>query len=137
MAEDTKMPALRSVDGDGHEHRLQNLEHAVGELKTDVAENKLTMSFIAKEMKQSFDGFGEKLGEGFGAIQKRLDAGEDRMNAMGERIGEHGRKFDSIDAEKRKAAEKWDAWKKWLATAITGAVAIGLKELVTFIAHHL
>lgn len=138
MAEDNRKmpPVLHSVD-DGHERRLQTVEHSVSDLKTDVHENKLTLGFITEKVQTSFDAFGTKLDSGFGAIQRRLDDGESRMNAMSERIGEHGRKFDKFDEEKRRAAEKWDAWKKWLATAVTGAVAIGLKELVAFIAHHL
>ncbi len=138
MAEDHRKmpPALHSVD-DGHERRLQNLEHTVGDMKTDVAEAKLNLSFIAKEVQTGFASFASHLDSGFGGIQKRLDDGEQRMNAMSERIGEHGRKFDKVDDEKRKHAEKWDSWKKLIATAVTGAVAIGLKELVTFLAKHL
>ncbi len=136
MAED-KMPALRAVDSDGHERRLQNLEGTVGDMKADVAENKLTLGFITEKVQASFDGFASKLDAGFDNITKRLDEGENRMNAMGERIGEHGRKFEALADEKRKSAEKWDSWKKYLATAVTGAVAIGLKELVSFIVRHL
>jgi chromosome segregation ATPase len=136
MPEDKKMPQLQPVS-DGHERRLQNVEHDVSELKTDVAENKLNMSFVAKEMKTSFDNFGSALQQGFDGIQKRLDEGEDRMTAMADRIGEHGRKFEKFDEEKRRSAEKWDSWKKWIAAAVTGAIAIGLKELMVFLAHRM
>jgi hypothetical protein len=128
-------PALHLEDG--HERRLQHLEHSVGELKTDVAENKLNMSYIAKDVHNGFDGFGKALEAGFGGIQTRLDQGEQRMNAMGERIGEHGRKFDRIDEEKKARSARWDSWKKIILTVTTGALAIGLKELVVLFIKHM
>ena len=136
MAED-KMPAFRTVDTDGHERRLQHLEENVGNLKTDVAENALTIKYVAKDVHDGFNGFSQQLASGFSDIKASLMEGESRMNAMSERIGEHGRKFDKLDEEKRKRSEKWDSWKKLIIAVATGALAIGLKELMVFMVHHL
>jgi chromosome segregation ATPase len=135
--EDTKMPAIHSVDNDGHELRLQNLEQLTSDIKTDVAQNKLSLQYVAKEVQDGFSRFSSHLDHGFNSIQKRLDEGEDRMTAMSERMGENRRHIDDLVDDKKKAAAKWDSWKKLVTPAITGAVAIALKELVTLLIHHL
>ncbi len=134
MAEDNSMPALRSVD-DGHESRIQNLEQDVSDLRDGVTENKVSLGYVSKAIEDGFKTTATQLEKGFGEVGVRMTLGETRLTSMAEVLEDHGRKFEKMDEDKVRAAERWSSLKKWAAAASAGGLAIALKELVQYIVH--
>jgi chromosome segregation ATPase len=116
--------------------RLLKVEAHVADLHTKVAENALQIQFLDKEVVSGMAGVAASVENGFRSVEKRLDEGAERMEAMSERIGEHGRKLERLDDEKKRSAERWDAAKKFVLPVVTGGGAIGIKELVVWLFHH-
>lgn len=117
-------------------HRLLKVEAHVVDLSTKVAEHGLQIQFLDKEIVTGMAGVRDSVDAGFRSVEKRLDEGAERMEAMSERIGEHGRKLERLDDEKKRSDERWDAAKKFVLPVMTGGGAIGIKELVVWLFHH-
>lgn len=136
MAED-KFTGPLHVVSDGHEERLQRVEHTQHELAVKVAENNQQINFVGTELERGFGRMAEKIEQCIKPLADKMVEQNGHIEAMGDRIGEHGKALERFKDAERRSAERWDWWKKAMATVITGAAAIALKELVAFIAHRL
>jgi predicted ribonuclease toxin of YeeF-YezG toxin-antitoxin module len=124
-------------DAEGHEYRIQKVEGQLADLSTAVAKNELQLQYLNKDVVSGMENVVTAMEKGFEGVKTQLGEGSQRMEAMSERIGEHDRKLERIGDEKSRSRERWEAVKKWFIPAITGAGAIGLKELAVFLFKHL
>lgn len=137
MAEDKMSPHLRPISHDAHEERIQRNEAEVSELKAATAEMRADMKHLTTEVTNLGTRISEKI-DGFSTnLVQKVQEEHQRLTNLKERVTENTTALAKIEEEKRRAADRWDTWKKFLATAATGAVAIGLKELVVFVGRHM
>lgn len=123
-------------DNNGHEDRLQTAEARITDFAGKVAENAVQFEYLSKRVEDGFTTLRTSVEDGFLAVHQQIDDGQQRMESMAERIGEHGRKLDRLEDEKKRNSERWDGLKKLVVPAVTGAGAIGIKELVVLLIHH-
>lgn len=137
MAEDAPMPQLPiRTFPDGHEERLLRVESEVSDLKASQAELGANVKNLGEQVHNLGVTLGQKI-DGFasGLVEKVQDEHQ-RVTTVKEKEAANGVRIDALYEEKRRQAEKWDAWKKFLGTLATGALAIGLKELVAYLLRH-
>lgn len=116
--------------------RLIHVERAHNELNAKVAENTLGIQFLAKEIGENYQRLGEKIDSCIAPLSHQLNEIQQHSVALGEVVGGHSKVLDRIQDEKKRAAEKWDNWKKAILAVLTGGAAIGVKELVVFAWKH-
>lgn len=129
---------------DGHEQRLQRVEASQQAMTGQLAT-------VAGDIK----GLGAALESNTALIMAQIDAAVKplasqlhshiaadglvaaRVNVMEEAVSVHRDRLDDLDGHHTKRVERWKAFKDWFKVILTGASAIGVKELVVYIAHHI
>jgi hypothetical protein len=124
------------ADDNGHEDRLQRVESYVTDFAARLAENTVQTKSLQERMDEGFASLRGTVEDGFNAVHQQLDEGAQRMDAMAERIGEHGRKLEGVDQDKRDRAERVSRRKKVLFGFIGGIISIAGKEIVVMILRH-
>lgn len=136
------MPSKSAVTVENHEARIQRLEESVAELRVDAAEVSTNLNNLAKEVREGF----ERVREDFRSVQEKIEhLVEPLATALKSHEAEDKTAHDKLEnvisrvtalenhAEGRKAFFK--GLRTFFMAAITGATAIGLKELVVYLVH--
>lgn len=143
---------------DHYDGRVAKLEEGVGEMKTDIVENQLKISFLATQVGEGFQRAGKQVEDGLATVTKQIETGLENVTKqieltlapIVEKVSEHTASLSAIkttltaveastkqhDAERTARKERWSALKKFAVAIVTGGAAIGLKELVVFFFRH-
>jgi anti-sigma-K factor RskA len=122
---------------DGHEERIQRAERTQSDLAVKVAENTQQIQHVATEVERGFGRIIEHIDNSLRPLTTKIEENTTKLSSIDGRVQAHAKVLDKIEEEKAAKERRWDWWKKAAAAAVTGAVAIGLKELVAFLAHRL
>lgn len=116
--------------------RLQRLEENQASLQTESAKHGLTLQHLGETIAATFDRFCEKVDDAVKPLAEEIREQRQHVAALGEKVGEHDRHIGAWAQAEQRARERWDGVKKFVVPVLSGAVAIGAKELIVWLAKH-
>lgn len=138
--------------------RVDKLENTVGQMKTDLIENQLKLSFLATQVGEGFERASKQIEGSMSVVSKQIEDGLSNVSKHIEltllpivkEVSEHSVHISSIrssltvveqltsrtEAERQARKERWSSLKKFAVAIVTGGAAIGLKELVVLFFKH-
>ena len=123
-------------DNDGHEERIQRLEDGFAELKAGQAETKTGLQHLSNQVSVQTSLLSERLRDCMGPIAEQLRLTNETVRDIDKRTSENRKQIDVAAIVQESQEKTSDTWKKGLLAALTGAIAIGLKELVWYFVKH-
>ena len=123
------------VPDDGHEDRIQRLENGLSDLKVAHAETSADVKHLGIQLTDLHQHISSKIDAYANHVNQKLIDQTAEVAKINNKLVEHDKFVETVSKERAEQAERWESAKKYVGTAITGAGAIGLKEIVTYLFH--
>lgn len=120
------MPYTNGIDG--HEERIQRLEENQSTLLVQSKEALLKIQNLGERFEDSISQIGDKIEASFGAIQERLQQGQDKMDSTEATVDSYADRLKTLEAGEVKRLERWSNVKKLAFFVVTPVAGIFVKE---------
>lgn len=130
--------ALRALPSytDAQEERLQHVEQQGATHAVQLARVEEGLQHTVADVAAGFRFLGEKIDSIVAPLAHAQHEQAQRLEALGDRVREQGAAVGGLQGAEERRRARWAAVLKYLVPVMTGAAAIGLKELVVYLARH-
>lgn len=136
MPDDNNAKRILPSYVDAQEERLQHVEQQSAEQAVQIARVEQGLVHTVENVNAGFKFLGDKIDSIVRPLAEAQHEAAQRIEALGDRVGAQAAGLQGLQEESKRRRERWSTVAKYVVPIMTGAAAIGLKELVVFLARH-
>ena len=127
-----------SKNGNGHydpshESRLQNVEENLTDVKSQQSELAVTVKFLSQHIQESTSRISDKIDQYASQVNEKVKTIEESHDALKDKVSLTRTTLKVFEEDRQKSKARWAFVQKGLYAMLSGAAAIGVKELIVLL----